>query len=196
MGHTAEPSLRERKKAQTRTAIHRAALELAMQHTPERVTIDEIADRAGVSARTFFNYFQSKDEAFVGFTGSSAENMRAAILARPADEDILDCLHAAFRGWLQALVEDVDSWKMRRMAAEAAPSLGVTMSAATVRLERSIIDAVIEREGSNEIDVVVTAYAGLSAMRSAFRLHIDACLRGDLLARLDDCFAKLRRGFS
>ncbi|WP_194291414.1 TetR/AcrR family transcriptional regulator [Cumulibacter manganitolerans] len=195
MDHTEEGSLRARKKRQTRTAIHRAALELAIAHTPERVTIDDIAARAGVSSRTFFNYFQSKDEAFVGLTGDSSGSLAAAIAARPAEEDLLSVLEVVIRDLLQVIVDDVESWKLRRMAAEVAPSLGNAMSGATARLERAIVDAAVAREGSSDVAVVVTAYAALAAMRSAFRMHVDACLRGDLIARLDASFAQLRAGF-
>ena len=47
--------LRELKKRQSRTAMHRAALELVNEHGLGGVTVEAIAQRAGVSTRTFFN---------------------------------------------------------------------------------------------------------------------------------------------
>jgi AcrR family transcriptional regulator len=55
-----EPGLRERKKLQTRHAIHEAALQLIDEQGLEATTIDQICGAADVSSRTFFNYFPSK----------------------------------------------------------------------------------------------------------------------------------------
>jgi AcrR family transcriptional regulator len=55
-----EPGLRERKKLQTRQAIHQAALQLIDEQGLEATTIEQICGAADVSTRTFFNYFPSK----------------------------------------------------------------------------------------------------------------------------------------
>ncbi|WP_440711151.1 TetR/AcrR family transcriptional regulator [Herbiconiux sp. YIM B11900] len=60
--------LRERKKAETRTAIHEAALRLVAANGVEHASVDAICSEAGVSSRTFFNYFPSKVSALVGLT--------------------------------------------------------------------------------------------------------------------------------
>src|SRR5690554_2629029 len=58
--------LRERKLRETRQALERATVELALEHGLEHVTIEQIAERADVSPRTFFNYFGSKEDALLG----------------------------------------------------------------------------------------------------------------------------------
>ena len=59
--------LRERKKRQSRIAMHRAALELVHEHGLSGVTVEAIAQRAGVSTRTFFNHWTTKESAIIGF---------------------------------------------------------------------------------------------------------------------------------
>lgn len=58
-------SLRERRRKRTADTIRRAAIELAFEHGLENVTTEMISDRAGISARTFFNYFSYKEMVFV-----------------------------------------------------------------------------------------------------------------------------------
>ena len=61
-----EQSLRERRREQTWAAIHEAALKRVREHGMRGTTVEEIAQEAGVSPRTFFNYFPSKEDAVLG----------------------------------------------------------------------------------------------------------------------------------
>jgi AcrR family transcriptional regulator len=91
-----EPAgLRERKKVATRHALGVAALRLAMERGLENVLVDDIADAAGVSARTFNNYFGSKYEAICALGFDRAMRIGAALRERPPDEPLWDALVAA-----------------------------------------------------------------------------------------------------
>lgn len=61
--------LRERKKLQTRTALHEAAFRLIDEHGLEATTVDQISQEADVSGRTFFNYYPSKAAAALDLRG-------------------------------------------------------------------------------------------------------------------------------
>lgn len=82
------PGLRERKKLDTRRALSDAALELTLERGLDNVTREDIAERAGVSLRTFSNYFTGKHDALVY---RQVERMRRALalfLERPGDEPL------------------------------------------------------------------------------------------------------------
>lgn len=65
-GTPAEQGLRERKKRARRLALIDAAQHLVAEHGLDAVTVEMISAEAGVSPRTFFNYFESKDDAVIG----------------------------------------------------------------------------------------------------------------------------------
>lgn len=61
-----EPGPRRRGVAETTAAIERAAIELVTEHGYDQVTVDMICQSAGISQRTFFNHFKTKDAALLG----------------------------------------------------------------------------------------------------------------------------------
>lgn len=61
-----EPGARRRGVAETTAAIERAAVDLVLEHGYDGVTVDMICHEAGVSQRTFFNHFKTKDAALLG----------------------------------------------------------------------------------------------------------------------------------
>jgi AcrR family transcriptional regulator len=71
--HAEEIGLRERKKLQTRTAIHEAALRLIDERGLEATTIEQICHAADVSTRTFFNYYPTKAAAALQIAGTTID---------------------------------------------------------------------------------------------------------------------------
>ncbi|MFF2195809.1 TetR/AcrR family transcriptional regulator [Streptomyces sp. NPDC058157] len=74
--------LREIKKQQTRTAIADAALPLFLEHGFDRVTVAEVARRAGVSTNTVFNYFPAKEDLFFDRRQEAEEHLAALVRDR------------------------------------------------------------------------------------------------------------------
>ncbi len=88
---------RERKKTETRQAIGRAALALATERGPATITVNDIAEAAGVSPRTAFNYFPTKEAAILGFDPDRRRELLDRLDARPADEPPVQALREANR---------------------------------------------------------------------------------------------------
>jgi AcrR family transcriptional regulator len=87
--------LRERKKVATRRALGLAAMRLAVERGLDNVLVEDIADAAGVSARTFNNYFASKHEAICALGFDRAMRIGAALRERPPGELLWDAIVAA-----------------------------------------------------------------------------------------------------
>jgi len=88
-------SLAERKRQLVVDELTEAALQLLAIKGFDTTTVDEIVAAAGVSRRTFFRYFASKEDVVVQHLGSLGEMMTAEMAARPADEPIATSLRHA-----------------------------------------------------------------------------------------------------
>ncbi|TQJ40310.1 TetR family transcriptional regulator [Arthrobacter sp. SLBN-112] len=92
---TAAPTRRELNKAATRQAITDAALGLLRSKGPGNFTVEDIADAAGISRRTFFNYFSSTDAALASIVHGFLDNAIKQLRLRPVDEPMLESAQAA-----------------------------------------------------------------------------------------------------
>ncbi|WP_142130669.1 TetR/AcrR family transcriptional regulator [Arthrobacter sp. SLBN-83] len=63
---SADSGLRERKRAATRAAITSTARALTAERGLNGYTVEEVCEAAGISRRTFFNYFPTKEDAIIG----------------------------------------------------------------------------------------------------------------------------------
>jgi AcrR family transcriptional regulator len=87
--------LRERKKLDTRKALSDAAAQLVFERGVENVTRDDIAAAAGVSLRTFSNYFAGKYDALAYRQIERTRRSLAVLRQRPTDEPLWTAVTAA-----------------------------------------------------------------------------------------------------
>lgn len=96
MSAAAGTSLRDVARNAVRDEVVRAAWELFVEHGFEATTVDQIAEAAGMSRRTFFRYFAGKDELILAKLLEVGERVAEALAARPDDEPAWPALRAAF----------------------------------------------------------------------------------------------------
>ncbi|WP_399892188.1 TetR/AcrR family transcriptional regulator [Streptomyces sp. BBFR51] len=90
------PTLRERARRAARAEITATAIQLFAENGFEATTIDQITTAVGISRRSFFHYFGSKEDLVLGDTEALGESVRAALEGRPEDESAWTAVRAAF----------------------------------------------------------------------------------------------------
>ncbi|MFJ1746696.1 TetR/AcrR family transcriptional regulator [Streptomyces sp. NPDC088116] len=90
------PGLRERTRRAVRMEIAETASALFVERGYEATTIDDIAAAVGMSQRSVFRYFATKEEIVLGKFDLVVDDMLAALRARPADETVWTSLHHVF----------------------------------------------------------------------------------------------------
>ncbi|MFC3505257.1 TetR/AcrR family transcriptional regulator [Micromonospora krabiensis] len=144
--------LRERKKAATRLALHEAALLLAAEQGLDRVTVEEIADTANVSRRTFSNYFSNKEEALFYGDTLRLRRLLELIHERPADEAPWTVLsRAALRLTEEAFLKADPAWLTRRRQLRGHPGLAAHQVAAYATIEREAAAELATRLGGDDV---------------------------------------------
>ena len=103
-----EVSLAQRKRQLVSDELTEAALQLLAAKGFDAVTIDEIASAAGVSKRTFFRYFASKEDVVVQFLTDMGADIHRELAARPAGERPSLALRSALSGPLAACADHSD----------------------------------------------------------------------------------------
>lgn len=96
-GSTTSP-LRERTRRAVRAELIDAAQDLFVAQGYEGTTVDQIAAAVGMSRRSFFRYFASKDDLVLGKYDAMADQFVEALRARPADEPLWESLRRVFDG--------------------------------------------------------------------------------------------------
>jgi AcrR family transcriptional regulator len=163
-------SLRERKKIDTFRALASTAVKLVDERGLDNVTVEDISAEVGVSPRTFFNYFASKEDALVIAYPDYAEHAEQAarvLLAAPPELSALEALTAALVSQADRIQEDREEWLHRIAVIEANPSLISRLIAIGGDSERSMLAALGRRTG---LDPDEDLYPGLlfSAVCGAF----------------------------
>lgn len=190
--------LRERRRRATRHDISDAALDLFERHGVAGTTVDDIAHAAGVSQRTFFRYFPTKEHALFVDDEQAELVMTETLGAIREGAPVATALEA---GWLRLLDDFARGdgarervLRTRRLIA-AEPSLLALALQREDEHVRTLTDAAVAAAG--DAADALTARALVSIIGTTFRLAFDEWARrteADVAADVRDIYAELRRG--
>src|SRR4051794_1237115 len=91
------PTLRDHAREAVRSEVQRQAWLLFSEHGFEATTVDRIAAASGMSRRTFFRYFASKDDLVLARMVESGAELVRVLEERPAEEEPWTALRASFQ---------------------------------------------------------------------------------------------------
>ncbi|MFF1460767.1 TetR family transcriptional regulator [Streptomyces sp. NPDC058330] len=190
--------LRERKKAATRQAVHEATLRLTVEHGFDHVTVEAVADAAGISRRTFSNYFTNKEDALLYGEEQHIGALVQAVRDRPAEEPAWTALRAAMAQFAERMAPPEREWAIRTRLALRHPSLLARQLANHAALERDLADAVAARAtpSGEPVRPFVLAAAFLASLRIAMRVWIEEDEARGPGAVIDEIMEEMGRRFT
>ncbi len=162
--------LRERRRRQTSADIRGAVVRLAQQRGWDKVTIEDICVEAGISTRTFFNYFPNKESAIAyGPSDLPAELAAEFVAAGPAPYSVvLAELITLAAHHLRDLPPEREQAVCMLDLAKTTPAVLAAFLADLERFQNHLTDMVARRQGmrdDDEIPALISALA-LTAVRS------------------------------
>jgi AcrR family transcriptional regulator len=150
----APEGLRERKKRAARQAITTTARRLFAERGFDAVTVAEVAAAAGVSEKTVFNYFATKED--LAFAGGEAalDQVGAAIAQRPPGTAVLDVFRATTDALVDRLADDGDELLVLARIVSGSAALRERLTAGSEREAEALTTAIAQATGAPGDDLV------------------------------------------
>lgn len=142
---------REQKREETRRRLMREGQRLFAQQGFDRTSVDEIAAAAGVSRRTFFHYFDSKEDVVLSRHDDFERALMEAIRTAPPQAPLLQVAEQAVIAAFAMF--DADEVELLDQLKRDTPALRARDHGKYERLERSIAGALAERAGASPDDL-------------------------------------------
>ena len=159
MTETAVPGLRERKKQQTRDAIIGAALDLFERQGYDATTVEEIAEAADISPRTFFRYFDSKVDVVMDKDERDSDDFAGRLAIRPPHEGPIEAMRQVISAELGQVVKENPLFVRQMRLMLRTPSLHALAREHFHEHEAEIVHDVAERLHLPEDDLRVHVIA-------------------------------------
>jgi len=179
-----------RSGAEARTRLQEAALELYRERGYDATTTAQIADRAGVTERTFFRHFGDKREVLFDGEGELSRVLTEAIADAPADMAPLTVLSQAFTAAIPLFVAGRRVAELRQPVIDATPALQERAHAKSAAIADAVQGVLVAR-GLAEGTAQLAAQIGLAAFRRAIA-GWNGTSAPDLARRITEAFEEVR----
>jgi AcrR family transcriptional regulator len=190
--------IRERKKRRTRQALRQAALELFQERGFEATTIADIAAAADVAPRTFFSYFQTKEDVVLDEGPQRFDQLQQTLQQRPPGEPLL----AAFRRVALQIAADLQTQSDQQRAwariIRATPAIQARIRERMGQWEEQLAAMIAQERNAppDDLDSHVVAAALVGVLRSVQRVAVAAEMQLDLPALMDHAFDLVESGLA
>ena len=151
---------------QVRQRLQLAALELFRDRGYEETTAADIAERAGVTERTFFRHFPDKREVLFDGDDAFSEALVTAVRAIPPDVAVWETLFLAFQAVEPMFVENRPFSRPRQDVIAASPALQERVMAKT-RSVIAVLASTLRQRGVAEGQANLAAQIGMATLGHA-----------------------------
>jgi AcrR family transcriptional regulator len=174
-----------------RGRLVQAAMQLYGEHGYEQTTVAEIAERAGLTERTFFRHFADKREVLFFGSADLQAVMVEALEQAPREISPLDAVAAALDAAAGMLGSNREHSRARQSLITANPALQERELVKMATLAGVLADG-LRRRGVPDPAAVLTAEAGIAVFRVSFERWIADDRAGSLADVMRDGVAQLR----
>jgi AcrR family transcriptional regulator len=192
------PSRREKHKSRTRQALRESALELFAAQGFDTTTTEEIAEKAGVSVRTFFRYFPTKELVLFFGRYDFVQTFVAGLVSQSESKSDLDAMRAAFVESAPGFADRRKALHLYERAIASSPTLRGNEQDRQIQDIHTIAGAIAQRRGLAEPDeeCALLAAIGLLTYRRALGRWLAGPASGEFGALIEDEFDLLERLFT
>jgi mycofactocin system transcriptional regulator len=197
MTHGKEAPRRGRPRGTSPRELEVIALRLFSTQGFDDTTVEQIADAAGVSSRTFFRYFDSKATVLWYAFDEEVAALHSAFDAIGPQTELMDAIRQAVVSVNRYTAADVPELRTRMQLVSSVPALQASAAPHYDAWERVVISYAARRLGQPAQSLLPLAIgrATLAVCRAAYELWLTRA-DADLVVYLDEAIAAMSRGFA
>ena len=147
-------------------------MELYVDHGYDATTVAEIAERAGLTERTFFRHFADKREVLFSGSAQLAELLAEEVVRAPEDSSPIETVGAALAA-AGALIQQRGEWSKQRQAVIAANAELRERELIKLASLAAVLAEALRARGVKEPSATLTSEAGVAAFKVAFAKWVE-----------------------